>query len=592
MKVSTHALASALALAACIGDPPKPGVMCKSTGDCASGEVCQQGVCWGNPPAGMFASALVPPPDRTDLVTSEQPPSSISQDGWLGDVTFATPVMFSGRVEAYCAPGGTGTCDSSSLGATITITRKSEFAGGPGVHATIAAMDGVARGTNSFTALLPPTSSTDAPYTVTVVPDGRGDQPPATGLTPAMTAPPARTTLMAPQSTSTTFVLGNSNTATVSGVLTDGLHALTKYRVAAIGQWDASSPLTEVSSVAYTTDGTFKIAIADGVTGPVEIVAKPYDATIVAPTLHLGNVTPGASSLVVAQPQNLGNKLTVTIPIVGVAGSGALAPVSGARVIVTGTYDPLLGGTRAVLSVETTTGPDGLAHLDLLDGAALHGTYKLRVIPQAGNVGVVFDAALALDANTTSQMLAPVRLPSRIALQGIAVDSSGHPLANVAVTARPSLRFAWTLDAAAQEFLAQIPEGPAVTPDTGDFAVWVDPFIADVWGHYDLTFEPPAGAAVPSWTVPEVEIPRVQNLASQALGSLTIPDAAFIHGQLDDPNGGPVASGELRFFNVITDLSLCSAVPHPPQDCEIPAQLLGHGTADDQGVVQLTLPRP
>jgi hypothetical protein len=294
----------------------------------------------------------------------------------------------------------------------------------------------------------------------------------------------------------------------------------------------------------------------------------------------------------IAQPQNLGNRLAVTIPIVGVAGSGALAPVSGARVIVTGTYDPMFGGTRAVLSVETMTDADGLAQLTLLDGATLRGSYKLRVIPQAGNVGVVFDAPLLLDSTGAAQTLQPVRLPSRIALQGIAVDASGKPLGNVAVTARPSLRFAWTLDAATQEFLAQIPQGPAVTPDTGDFAVWVDPFIANVWGHYDLTFEPPAGAPAPSWTVPEIEIPRVQNLTSQALGSLTIPDAAFIHGQLVDPNGGSVASGELRIFNVITDLSLCSQVAYPPPDCEIPAQLLGHGTADDQGAVQLTLPRP
>ena len=565
--------------------------MCQSTDDCASGEVCQEGTCWGNPPAGMFAAQIVPSGDRSDLATSEIPMLAIPQNGWLGSVTFPAPVTFSGRVEAYCAPGNT-TCMSSSLGATITVTRPSEFAGGPPFREVITAKDAVARGTSSFTAPLPVTGANDAPYVVTIVPDGRGDQPPTTGTSPAMLAPPMRATLTATDNTSTIFVLGSAMTQQITGTITDGTHLLSKYRVVAVGQWDPMSPLTEVSTVAYSTDGTFKLLVSDAAVGPVEIVAKPWAADVVAPTLHLGSVQPGATSAVVVQPPNLGNPVSVTIPIVGVAGSGAVQPVSGARVIVTGGYDPMFGGTRAVLSVETTTADDGLAHLSLLDGTTLRGTYKLRVIPPAGaNVGVVYDQLLQLDTASGSQTLPVVRLPARIALSGTLVDSGGNALANVSVTARPSLRFLWTLDAAAQEFLTEIPAATAVTPDTGDFAVWVDPFVANVWGHYDLAFEPATGSTAPSWTWPDVEIPRVQNLTTQPVGTLNVPDAAFIHGQLSDPAGMAIPAGELRIFGVSTDQSLCTQVPHPPATCVIPAELLGHGTADDQGVVRLTLPR-
>src|SRR5947208_906555 len=121
--------ASAVLLVACISAPSTPGVMCESTSDCASGEVCQEGVCWGDPPMGTFAATLAPPAARADLVSSDIPLLVIPQNGWLDSLELAAPVTVTGRVEAYCAPSSQ-TCDTSSLGARITFTRKSSFAGG------------------------------------------------------------------------------------------------------------------------------------------------------------------------------------------------------------------------------------------------------------------------------------------------------------------------------------------------------------------------------------------------------------------------------------------------------------------------------
>lgn len=580
----------ALSLAACISVPPKPGAMCETTSDCASGEVCQEGVCWGDPPMGTFAATLAPPAARADLVASEIPALVIPQSGWVDSLQLAAPVTISGRVEAYCAPSSPS-CITTSLGAKITFTRKSSFAGGPLFSDGELSKDSVPRGTDSFSAFLPATGETDPPYTVTIVPDGRDTTPPSSGMSPAMLAPPMHMTLAVPASTSTTFVLGSATSRTISGTISNGTTALTKYRVVAIGQWDAASPPTEVSTISYSTDGSFHITIADAITGPVTLKADPYADGVVAPTLRLNDVQPGTSQVQVLQPANLGSPIDVTIPVVGVTGAGAVAPVSGAHVIVEGTFDPTFAySTHAVLHVETTTADDGLAHVTVLDGSALRGTYKLRVVPPASSsLGVIFDQPLVFDA---TGVVDPQRLPSRVALSGKAIDTSGAPVRNLSITARPSLRFQWSLDPVSRAFLtSEIPPATAVTADSGDFVVWVDPYIAQVWGHYDVAFEPQDGSDVPSWTLPDVEIPRVNNLTTVPL-DVTIPDAAFIHGALADPSGGAVVGGELRIYEVITDLSLCSQVAFPPQNCVIPAPLVGHGTSDAMGIVRLTLARP
>ncbi|HEY1555082.1 MAG TPA: hypothetical protein VGF94_09640 [Kofleriaceae bacterium] len=584
--------AASVLVTACIASPAKPGAMCEQTSDCASGEVCQEGVCWGDPPAGSFAATLGPPSNRGDLVGSEIAQLAIPQDGWLGAISLAQPVQLSGRVEAYCSPTASP-CDTSSLGATITITRESEFAGGPGFSTVIASADGVARSTNSFSAAVPVTGENDPPFVVTVVPDGRDPAPPSTGVSPATLAPPMRTTIAAMADVSTTFVLGGADSTTIDGTVSDGLHPLPKYRIAALGQWDPTTPLAEVSTVVYTTDGTYHLALASGVTGPFTIVAAPDDPTVVAPTLFLDDVAPGTTQATLTQPTNLGEQLVVTIPITGTASNGAVAPVVGATVTVTGEYQPEFGAARARLTVQATTDDTGNALLTLLGGSALRGLYRVSVVPPAGsNLGVLYDQPLVLDVDATSTDTVPaVRLASRIALSGTITDTAGNPLGNVSITARPSRRFLWSLDSAAQQFLAEIPAATTVTPDSGAFVVWVDPYFAQVWGHYDLAFEPSTDSNAPDWLQPDIEIPRVQNQVVDQLDPIAIPDAAYVHGELTDPAGNPVANGELRIFQPITDLSLCSQVPDSPPNCPIPAQLVAHGASDDLGIVRLSLPK-
>jgi hypothetical protein len=589
-----------LLLAGCLEVPNPPMGMCTTNADCAAGEACQEGTCWGDPPSGTFAATLGPPNGRNDLVSAENPSLAIPIDGWLGDLVMPAPVTLSGRVEAYCP--ASSNCDQASLGATITITRPSLFPGGPGFRAVFAAKDGISVGTDSWSASLPQSQLDDPDYVITVLPDGRGDQPPPTGTSPAMVAPPLRMTSAAMQSKPLSFTLGSAYSKTISGTLTDGQltpHPLSKYRVVALGRWDATSPLTEVSTVAYVgsvqpSDGSFTLTIADGVVGPVEISATPYDPSVVAPALYLPNITPGDGQTTLTQPNNLGNRVDVAIPIVGQASGGEIQPISGARVIVTARFDPSISGTHAVLSADVTTGDDGIAHISLLDGGTFHDGYLLRVIPPASSpLGVVFDQPVVLGAIVGGSVTQPpVRLPKRVALSGTVVDSAGNVLANVSVTARPSLRFTWGLDSDGQQFLAEIPAATTVTPDDGGFSVSVDPFIGEVWGTYDLTLEPPTGSHAPSWTVADIQLPRVPNETQLSVDQIVVPAPAYIHGRIADSGGGDVLGGELRIFAIITDLSLCDQVAHPPATCVLPAQLMAHGTSADHGIVQLTLPRP
>jgi len=602
----TRLVALSLALAGCLAVPGKQKPVCTSNSDCSTGEVCDEGVCWGNPPAGTFAAALGPPSNRADVVPTEIDALSIPEQGWLGDLVIDQPVTFSGRVQAFCmAPLA---CTDSSLPATITVTRASTFAGGPGFHAIVDAQEGVAAGNTSFTMALPRTQDADPDYLVTIMPDGRGAAPPNNGTTsPAELAPPYHQHLRAlGDLPAMTLTLGGADSPVISGTLTDASnHPLASYRVVALGRWEPNAAPTEVSTVDYTGNtGSYSITLASGIVGNVSIVATPYDASAVLPELQLPNVPPTSANRPLAAPATLGSPTQVRITIVGVSGSGEIAPVAGARVTVRSSYAPTIAGaTHAEVSADVTADNDGNATVTLLDGQAFAGGYTLTVIPPIGStLGAVYaqswtfnetDSACAMTTQPcpSGATCSCTTLPARIALRGTLKDTQGQPIANASVTATPSLRFSWSLAPGDQDFLTQIPAATATTPASGDFVVWVDPYLAGVWGHYDLSIEPASGADSPLWTVPDIEIPRAgQPVVS--LGDVTIPDAANIHGRITDPTGNPVEGGELRVFSISADHSLCTQVSYPPGDCVIPAQLVGHGTSDASGVVRLTLPRP
>lgn len=584
-------LAVLVLVAGCLEVPRGPGTECSVDSDCdtAGGEVCNEGLCYGNPPTGQFAATLVAPIEREELTSTEIPNLILPPDGQLEDLQLEAPVTFSGRVEAFC---GGSNCTTASIAAEIRLTRPSRFPGGPTLRLSAQSKAGVARGSDSFSIQIPRTHDGDKPWTVTIDPSGGGDRPAGNGSTePAELVPPKRIELVATGNLEhQTYTLGGGTNATISGVLKDSLGSyLTDYRVVALGRWDLSSAMTEVSTVDYVTNGQYSLMLSDGVLGPIQIVARPYNPNVVAPELHVSAIPPVSQQRNLAQPTGLGNRRELSFSVKGLAGDGQVKPVSGARVIVTGWQEAAFSGAAsAYVRVEAITDDTGVAKVSLLDGMQLEASYRMRIVPPASsNLGVVYDAMVSPDSNT---ML--VQLPSRVGLRGRVLDIAGQPLADVSVTARRSLRFLWSLDLADQSFLDEIPASTTITPDNGDFIVWVDPALADAWGGYDVTFQTPKGSASPNWLIPDLEIPRLASQTTVQLGDVTIPDAAYIRAKIVDLAGNPVEGTALRIYQLPTDNLLCMQASHAPEDCHIDARVLADGESDQRGIVRLDLARP
>ncbi len=577
-------------LAGCLEVPTGPGQECTKSSDCDSGETCSAGLCYGNPPPGMFAATLSAPSSRDDVVATELANVSLPQDGWLGEIQLERPVTISGRVEAYCAVGNQ-MCRTASIGAQIRMTRPSRIPGAPAVRFSVQSKPELPRGTDSFQLRVPRTLPNDEPWTVTIDPEGGGDKPAADGGTdPAELVPPRRLALYATDDREhQTYTLGDPDPVVITGSLRDAFsNSLTKYRVVALGRWEGETSTTEVSTVNFSTDGYYSVTIAGRVMGPLEIVAEPFDDNDVSPTLHLQNVTLMTQQRVLTQPTGLGQRRMIDLPVQALANTGEVKLVGGVRVIISGEVtSTLTEDLHAVFRAETTTGEDGIAHLAVLDGPAIAQNYALRLVPPASSTyGVVESGQLQLPTPE------PVRLPSRAALRGTIVDVHGNPLAAVSVTARRSQRFLWSVAEADQPFLDEIPAATALTPETGEFVVWVDPAVADTWGDYDLFFETPANSPSPNWSLRGVALPRVANPGTITLDTIVIPDAARLHAKIINSEGVAIEGSDLRLFQISSNDNVCMEVSHPPAICVPATVVIGHGESDDKGKLQLTLPRP
>ena len=587
-----RALLLATALAGCLDVPSGPPQECTKTSDCdtANGEVCDEGTCYGNPPQGQYAVVISPPSSRKDLVPREMTMPSIASDGWIQDLALEKPSVIKGRIEALCVPPAA--CDRTAIATTITVTRPSSFKGGPGFKLVTDTDDTRDLTGPSFEMALPKTGANDQNYVVTVMPAGRGDEPSGNGETPAQLYPPVRFSLNAKENSIQKLIqLGGANLPTIDGsVLSSVGGGLSHYRVVAMGRWEPGAPLTEVSTVDYTAaDGMFHLVLAEGLTGPVELIAKPPTSGTAAPTLHMFDVPSNTSSQrTLLQPANLGAAKTFAFPVKGVDGSGSIAGVRGARVKVSATVgSPATSQTVATFATEGTADDTGNVSITVLDGSGISSLYKLEVVPPASsNMGVLYDIPLQLSGAGL-----PLLLPTRIALRGKVLDHEGQPLEGVSVTARPSLRFTWSFDDGPQAFVSSIPASTTLTPETGEFALWVDPTIDGLWGHYDLAFDPASKARAPSWVTNDIEIPRDSSQTTVSIDEIRLPDAAAIRGTVLDPSGVEVEAAEVKIFRLSTGGALCSEVLNPPLSCPIPAVLQGRGASDTAGIVRLTLPR-
>jgi len=579
-------LASLTLLTGCLSVPSDEAPMCESSQDCdqANGELCDDGICWGNPPPGQYAAIISPPASRTMLVSQEIPHIVINSDGWIDQLKLVKPVTYMATLTCQ-APIA---CEDSMLAATITVTRPSTFPGGPGFRSVIKTKDG-----DAFPIAVPPNDDLDmaaATYTITIIPDGRDAI--ASQQTPAQLLPPLRTQLTIEGNASGKVIeLGGLGLPTMTGVIkNDAGQPQPNYRVVALGRWDANAASTEVSTVDFTgTDGTFQFQLSGGLTQGVELVAKPV-VTTTRPTLrYTGNVgTTGMQNIQLTWPTGVGGETMLDIPVQAVEGNGAVVPARGARVIVSSRMTTPYG--EATFAAEGTTDDDGRAKLSVLDGEAFRTAgYRISILPQANSTArVMYDQAFSILGP-----ISPQQLKTRIALRGV-VQVFGKPVKDMSITARPSLRFVWSVDSTKQAFLTSIPPSTTVTPDSGEFVVWVDPVLLDTWGTYDLTLEAASGSQAPNVTISGIQVPAMASLTSVQLDPFDLPSPANVRSKVVDDKGVEVEGAELKLFRTEDYGSLCGEVAYPPMNCRMAATtatLLGRGASDEDGEVRLTLPR-
>ena len=572
-----------VALGACVSVPSEEAPMCAATADCdhESGEICDDGICWGNPPAGTFSAIVSPPASRTNLVSQELPGVFINPDGWIDQLRLEKPLVYTAQL-ACQAPM---ICDASMLDATIAVTRPSTFPGGPGFRSVIKTNDG-----EQFVIAVPAGGDYDSTtYTITIIPEGRDQIGSAT--TPAQLLPPLRTQLTIDSSaTGKVIELGGTGLPTISGVVRDSAgQAQANYRVVALGRWDYASAPTEVSTVDFTgSDGTFNIQLSGGLTPKVELVAKPIVSTT-RPTLrYVAEVAQtGLQNLALQWPAGVGAPRELAIPVKAVGGNGEIKDVPGARVVVSSKVAAANGVATYV--VDATTDDSGVARLAVLDGPAFADGYRISIIPPAGSTaGVMYDQPFGI-----VQPIPPKQLENRIALRGV-VTLHGEPVKDMSITARPSLRFVWSLQDTAQAFLTAIPPPTAITPESGEFVVWVDPTFAGTWGHYDLVLEAASGSRAPNAVISTLEVPRVTNQTSVQLGVYELPDPAYVRSKIVDDKGNQLEGAELKLFASQDFATLCGEVAYPPANCTAvatTATLVARGASDGDGEVRLTLPR-
>ncbi|MEZ4359712.1 MAG: hypothetical protein R3B48_05990 [Kofleriaceae bacterium] len=575
------------AAAGCISVPSEDAPECRRTADCdqAVGEVCEEGICWGDPPRIPMAAIIGPPGDAKDLVPAEMPSLMIPEHGWMSDVVLGTPVIIHGRVLRECA---LPLCPVDPVEATISVTRPSSFPGGPGLSMVESTdSDG------NFTLALPLTRlgqegrPDDLPYTVTISPADRGATRTRLSSTAAEELPPRRMSLIATQDTTIELRLPSEGLPTVQGRLVDGAGAaLAGYRVVARGRWSPGEPLGEVSTVAVTAvDGSYALALSEGLIETVAVRAEPPASRPGAAELEIGGVgaTTDSTGIDFSLPTNERPPVLLSIPVEAADSGGEVMPVDGVAVRLRYEINDGMSAQISRYNVEGTTKNGRISLLVVPGVTGTNWTYSLHMLPPADSrLASVFDRPAVIGLGGE---LPTVRLEERVRVAGRLLDSRGRPLNSVTLTARPSRSFLQEIDSAKRAFVDEIAATTATTSKTGEFVVWADQSIAGVAARYSLTMQPPEGAFMPTWTHSvDVTIPPGEEVRSVNIGELSAPEAANVHGRIINPGGRPVAKGRVLIYRL--DES-CVTVA----GCSSTAQLIGSDVADEDGIVRISLPK-
>ncbi len=610
---SFYAFAYLVALCGCLDEvhdqPPFPP-MCDTNADCdtANGEVCDEGVCWGNPPAGAtFAATLIGPDGADDLVRTDVT-LSIASDGTVTGMQFADTITVSGRVTLACGPNDDPQfCDpTTSISAQLRINRPSDVTGLPDFTRTITAADGAVAGDVAFSVTLPKLASGAAPYQVQIVPQASQQTNKSLGPSPQELAPPTRVEIDGTaDQTDVDWVLGDpaSNKIVIGRVVNAAQRGIPGLQVYAMGRWQDGDSLARSSSISTTDDsGVFAFRVPIDMLDLYDVVVAPPPG-MVAPTLRAKDLYI-PDPVVIESPDNtvMIDDLTMpsypqaasfVVPVSGTNTAGSEVPVAGAEVRLTTTLLDA-GGVTATYTATGSTDPNGEVELQLIPGGAQNRSYEVRVISPPDSSHASLDGKL-LDVgqgNASGLSVLPrVTLDSRLLVAARVLNDQGAPIAGATINTDLSLPFRLTLPEELQGELESFKLPSATTDDNGVFTVWLDPAVVGLAAFYDLAIVPPAGAATPRWSLQDLAIDDLANKPPPGTDGgldLWLPPPSFARGTIHAPDGSAVSDAEVWLYELPTDNSACADLPLP--NCTVPARLRGLWHSRKSGVVWMVLP--
>ncbi|MBP8807195.1 MAG: hypothetical protein KBG48_24295 [Kofleriaceae bacterium] len=587
-QVRRFALAIVAATAAgCLpeADGDDARVECEATDQCnaAAGEVCDQGVCWGDPPPGRWSAIVSPPAElRGSWAKTALADLTIGPDGTLADgaLRLDAAIRLRGEITIPCPavlPGCTG---RRGLPGQVRLWRPAGFAGGPRLVETVEAdADG-----RFQVAVARPASDQPLTYTVSFTPA-------LTGLGVGLPSPAE---LLAPVSRDVVLDLADRDPVSGDLPLTLALDPAAQrevpgrlvspdgetagWRITAEVVTNTNLGSRQVISTTATTaeTGDFALRIPPEI-ALVDLVARPPTAidaelrpVVVVRDLIVGERIPDLSV------PALGNRTTTRFVVRGVDSSGGEVGVDGAAVVVRLDY-PLGGGRALAFEVRTTTVGDR-AELPLFaraGGSLL--SYSVDVIPPAGSeFAARYDVPLVVGTGALE-----IDLDRRRRVSGKLRDADGEPVVGAALTATVSAASMCALSSqAARLALGQAP-AQTTTTNRGEFALYVDGQLGDVALAYDLVTRPSDGDPHPEWTFTETDARDAESL------DLRLPDAARVRGEV---RGGEAAIAEatVTIYERLDVIATCGA----GLDDEGVAIARGRGVSGADGWVGLVLPRP
>ena len=505
------ALAVVIAAAGCLPIDEDDGFepMCVSTSDCDAGEACEEGICWGNPPATPFAAQLLPPgEDDQGLATTEIPALEIGPDGWVANLAFAPSATIRGRVTLACdqSPANPGCDPATTIAATIFASRKSAIPGQPLYTRTVTSRLGAIDDEISFSLSLP---VSEEPYEIIITPVTPDENTSASELLPVQLAPPSRLTLQidgADTMESEAWVVGQSaNYMVLEGEVLDSLeNPMPGMKVKA--EMPGASA-RRVSSLAFTDDqGHFSLRILrDLGIDEVEIIAEPRDGMNV-PTVRVRHVAISEAvplePLVIELP-SFGDPVPYSLPIEGADGSGGTEPIAGATVRAITFFTEPDAPVVSTYSTSTVTDQDGQAQLMLIPGKRLENrTYNIIVEPPRESPHAArFDVTTTI-GSADGGTLEAIDLDRRVAISGLVKEADGSDANGASIEIRLSRPFVDSLDPSLRALVDNIALPKVTTSANGRFVFYLDRRLAGIPTLYDIVIRsgrPARRMAIDRW---------------------------------------------------------------------------------------------